>query len=154
MTDAHLIEHADRLAIHELMYRYAQMVDAGEWKRHDEVYARDATCDYRAAGGIAGPARDVMAWLARALSAWPVNFHFVTNLTIDFDADRKSARTRCYFLGQMARGEMGKDQFAINSSGLYLDRVRRTESGWRIAERECRMSLMQGALPEGYVIPA
>jgi 3-phenylpropionate/cinnamic acid dioxygenase small subunit len=154
MSDPSLQEHADRLAIHELMYRYARMVDAGEWKRHDEVYAPDATCDYRAAGGIQGPAREVMEWLARALAAWPVNFHFVTNLVIDFEADRRSARTTCYFLGQMARGEMGKDQFAINSSGVYVDRVRRTDAGWRITERDCRMSLMQGALPAGYVIPS
>jgi hypothetical protein len=53
----------------------------------------------------------------------------------------------------MARGEMGKDQVVITNSGLYLDRVRRTPQGWRIAEREMRMTLMQGALPEGYVIP-
>jgi len=154
MDDPNLAELADRLAIHELMFRYARMVDAGEWKRHDEVYAPDATCDYRSAGGIAGTAREVMAWLSRALSAWPINFHFVTNLTIEFDPDRTSARTTCYFLGQMGRGEMGKDQVAINSSGVYLDRVRKTAAGWRIAGRECRMSLMQGKLPEGYVIPS
>ena len=148
-----LAEHVDRLAIHELMYRYARMVDFREWKLFDQVFAPDAHCDYVSSGGIDGTAREVMDWLDRALAPWPTNLHFVTNLSIDFDADRKTARTTCYFLGPMARGEMGKDQLVISSSGLYVDRVRKTEKGWRIAEREMRMTIMQGSLPEGYAIP-
>lgn len=148
-----LAEHADRLAIHELMYRYARMVDFREWKLFDQVFADDATCDYVSSGGIAGPAREVMDWLDRALAPWPTNLHFVTNLSIDFEAGRRAARTTCYFLGPMARGEMGKDQLVISSSGLYVDRVRKTAAGWRIVEREMRMTIMQGSLPAGYVIP-
>ncbi len=148
-----LAEHADRLAIHELMYRYARMVDFREWKLFDQVFAPDASCDYVSSGGIEGTAREVMDWLDRALAPWPTNLHFVTNLSIDFDAGRKTARTACYFLGQMARGEMGKDQLVISSSGLYVDRVRKTAKGWRIVEREMRMTIMQGSLPEGYAIP-
>ena len=153
MTDLTLAEHADRLAIHELMYRYARMVDFREWELFDQVFASDATCDYVSSGGIEGTAREVMDWLDRALAPWPTNLHFVTNVSIDFDLDRMSAATTCYFLGQMARGEMGKDQVVISSSGLYLDRVRKTAEGWRIFEREMRMTIMQGSLPEGYSIP-
>jgi hypothetical protein len=112
----------------------------------DQVFARDATCDYVSSGGIKA-AREVMAWLARALAPWPANVHAVSNVTIEFDAERASARTRCYFVAPMGRGEMGKDQVVITSSGLYIDRVRKTAEGWRIVEREMRM-LMQGALPE------
>ena len=100
----------------------------------------DAICDYVSSGGIEGTAREVMDWLDRALAPWPTNLHFVTNLSIDFDAGRKTARTTCYFLGPMARGEMGKDQLVISSSGLYVDRVRKTAEGWRIVEREMRMT--------------
>ena len=153
MTDITLAEHADRLAIHELMYRYARMVDFREWKLFDQVFASDARCDYVSSGGIEGTARDVMDWLDRALAPWPTNLHFVTNVSIDFAPDRTSAATACYFLGQMARGEMGKDQVVISSSGLYVDRVRKTPTGWRIFEREMRMTMMQGSLPEGYSIP-
>ena len=153
MSDPSLAEHADRLAIHELLYRYARMVDFREWQLFDRVFAPDAVCDYRSSGGIQGSARDVMDWLDRALAPWPTNLHFVTNVSIDFDAGRESAETTCYFLGPMARGEMGKDQVVITNSGLYVDRVRRTPEGWRIAEREMRMTLMQGSLPEGYQIP-
>jgi 3-phenylpropionate/cinnamic acid dioxygenase small subunit len=152
-TDPTLAEHADRLAIHELLYRYARMVDFREWQLFDRIFAPDAVCDYRSSGGIQGSARVVMDWLDRALAPWPTNLHFVTNVSIDFDPGRKSAATTCYFFGPMARGEMGKDQLVIVNSGLYVDRVRKTAVGWRIAEREMRMTLMQGSLPDGYAIP-
>lgn len=153
MTDLTLEELADRLAIQELLYRYARMVDFRQWQLHDQVFAQDATCDYTSSGGIQGPAREVMAWLDRALSPWPTNIHAVTNLEIEFEPGRRGARTTCYFVAPMARGEMGRDQLVITNSGLYVDRLRRAGEGWRIVEREMRMTIMQGALPEGYVIP-
>lgn len=153
MPDPTLAELADRLAIQELLYRYARMVDFRQWQIFDTVYAPDATCDYRSSGGIAGPAREVMDWLDRALAPWPTNIHAVTNLEIEFEADRQAARTTCYFVAPMARGEMGKDQLVITNSGLYLDRMRKTPAGWRIVEREMRMTIMAGSMPEGYEIP-
>jgi hypothetical protein len=94
MSDPTLAEHADRLAIHELLYRYARMVDFREWALFDQVFASDAVCDYRSSGGIQGKARDVMDWLDRALAPWPTNLHFVTNVSIDFDPQRVQLRRR------------------------------------------------------------
>lgn len=153
MTETTLEELADRLAIQELLYRYARMVDFRQWQLFDEVFAKDATCDYVSSGGIRGAAREVMDWLDRALAPWPTNIHAVTNLEIEFDPGREGAKTTCYFVAPMARGEMGRDQLVITNSGLYVDRLRKTREGWRIVEREMRMTIMQGALPEGYVIP-
>lgn len=154
MSDLTLPELADRLAIHELLCRYARMVDLRDWSQIDQVFAADATCDYTSSGGNKGSAREVMAWLARSLAAWPQNLHALSNLVIDFEPGRTGARTTCYFVAPMAMGEMGKDQHVITSSGLYLDRVKKTPAGWRIVEREMRMTMMQGSLPEGYVIPS
>ena len=66
---------ADRLEIHELLARYARMVDFRQWHLHDDVFSADATADYTGTAGIAGTAREVMTWLDRALAAWPVNMH-------------------------------------------------------------------------------
>ena len=52
----------------------------------------------------------------------------------------------------MASGTIGS-QLVITNGGLYVDRLERTGAGWRIADRECRMTLMLGSLPEDYVIP-
>lgn len=153
MSDVTLEELADRLSIERLLYRYARMVDFRQWQLFDQVFAKDAVCDYVSSGGIKGSAREVMDWLDRALAPWPTNIHAVTNVEIEFDAERRSAGSTCYFVAPMARGEMGRDQHVITNSGLYVDRVRKTAEGWRIVEREMRMTIMQGALPSGYVIP-
>ena len=152
MSDASLAEVADRLAINELMYRYARMVDFRKWELFDQVFTADATCDYTSTGGIKGSAREVMDWLDRALSGWPTNLHFVTNVSIDFDSARDTAQATCYFLGPMAQGTVGS-QLVITNAGLYVDQLRRTADGWRMTDRECRMTLMLGSLPENYDIP-
>lgn len=152
MSDAPLVEVADRLAINDLMYRYSRMVDFREWELFDQVFTADATCDYTSTGGIRGSAREVMDWLDRALSGWPTNLHFVTNVRIDFDAQGDGAGATCYFLGPMAHGAIGS-QVVITNAGFYVDRLQRTADGWRMTDRECRMTLMLGSLPENYDIP-
>ena len=152
MSDVDVAEVADRFAINELMYRYARMVDFRQWQLHDEVFTPNASCDYTSTGGVKGSARDVMAWLDEALAPWPTNLHFVSNVSVEFEDGRNAARASCYFLGPMASGVIGS-QLVITNGGLYVDRLERTDAGWRIADRECRMTLMLGSLPDDYVIP-
>ncbi len=142
---------ADRIAIADLMARYARMVDSRLWHLHDQVFTADAHTDYVSTGGPSGPAVEVMAWLDRALTPWPINLHLVTNLVVEFE-DVDHARAHCYFYAPMGRPD-GDGQFVITNGGSYEDRLVRTGDGWRIAERTCRMTVMDGRLPEGYEIP-
>ena len=151
MIEAELREIRDRIEIEELMYRYAEMVDQRDWKQMDRVFALEATIDYTSTGGRVGPFRETLAWLDRALESWPINLHVVTNLIIELDGD--TARTRCYFHAPMARETEEGPQYVITNAGRYEDRLVRTNTGWRIVERVCFQTLMQGALPEGYRIP-
>jgi 3-phenylpropionate/cinnamic acid dioxygenase small subunit len=141
----------DKLEIHELMNRYARMVDDREWERMNEVFAEDATIDYRSTGGKAGPFRETLAWLARALEPWPLNLHCITNLSIELAGDR--ARSRCYFTAPMGREQDSGAQLVITNAGYYDDELVRTERGWRIAARHCQQTIMIGQLPSGYEIP-
>jgi 3-phenylpropionate/cinnamic acid dioxygenase small subunit len=142
---------ADRIAIADLMARYARMVDSRLWHLHDQVFSHDAHTDYVSTGGPAGPATEVMAWLDRALTPWPINLHLITNLVVEFE-DADHATSHCYFYAPMGRPD-GDHQFFITNGGSYEDRLVRTADGWRIAERICRMTMMDGRLPEGYEIP-
>jgi 3-phenylpropionate/cinnamic acid dioxygenase small subunit len=151
MTEAELREIRDRAEIEELMYRYAEMVDNRDWKEMDRVFALEATIDYTSTGGPAGPFRETLAWLDRALASWPINLHVITNLIVEFDGDLAS--TRCYFHAPMARETSDGPQYVITNAGRYEDRLIRTRDGWRIVERVCHQTLMQGSLPEGYHIP-
>jgi 3-phenylpropionate/cinnamic acid dioxygenase small subunit len=155
MTNDELSEIRDRLEIQELMHRYAEMVDRRDWKQMDRVFALEATIDYTSTGGHAGPFRETLAWLDRALESWPINLHLISNLIIEFDSgkDRKIASARCYFHAPMARESGESGQYIITNAGYYVDRVVRTQDGWRILERVCHQILMQGSLPDGYKIP-
>jgi 3-phenylpropionate/cinnamic acid dioxygenase small subunit len=133
------------------MYHYARMVDQKDWGQMDQVFAAGATVDYRSTGGRAGPYRETLQWLARALDPWPLNLHFITNLTIELDGDR--ARSRCYFHAPMGRVEEDGRQLMVTNAGWYDDELVRTDAGWRIARRQCEQTIMIGHLPEDYEIP-
>ncbi len=141
----------DRLAIQDLMHRYASMVDFRDWELMDQVFAPGARIDYRSTGGQEGPYREVLAWLDRALAPWPINLHHITNLVAELDGDR--GHSRCYFSAPMGRDEDDGSQTVITNAGYYDDELLRTTAGWRIANRLCTQTLMLGSLPEGYEIP-
>ncbi|MFK7895999.1 MAG: nuclear transport factor 2 family protein [Myxococcota bacterium] len=151
MRPENLQEIQDRLEITELMHLYAEMVDRREWKMMDRIFALEATIDYTTTGGHSGPFRETLAWLDRALESWPINLHIVTNIIIEIDGDE--AKSRCYFHAPMGRNTPDDGQLIITNAGRYLDRLIRTKFGWRILERYCDQTIMQGNLPEGYSIP-
>jgi 3-phenylpropionate/cinnamic acid dioxygenase small subunit len=155
VTEAELLEIKDRLEIQELMYRYAEMVDKRDWKQMDRIFALEATIDYSSTGGHSGPFRETLAWLDRALESWPINLHIVTNLIIEFDpaGNGDRAASRCYFHAPMARETADGPLYIITNAGHYEDRLARARDGWRIVERICHQTMMQGSLPEGYRIP-
>ena len=142
----------DKQEINELLCRYASMVDQRDWALRDEVFAPGATIDYRSTGGQAGPYQETLDWLDRALEPWPVNLHFISNVVIDLEGD--TASSRCYFHAPMGRVAADGTQLVITNAGYYDDDLVRTSRGWRIAKRHCEQTVMIGALPEGYVIPA
>ena len=150
MSDA-LQAIQDHLAIQDRLFLYAEMVDRREWKHMDEVFAPDATLDYKTSGGIEGPYRSTLEWLSRALAPWPLNLHHVSNVRIQLRSDR--ARSSCYFHAPMGRVEQDGSQLVLTNGGYYHDDFVRTDAGWRIQSRVCEQTMMVGHLPEGYEIP-
>ena len=142
---------ADRIAIGELLARYADMVDRRDWTKMGRIFALEGTIDFRASGGPHGPFREAMAWLDRALDSWPNNLHLITNVIVDLDGDRASSR--CYFHVPIGREAHDGRQYTLTESGRFLDRLIRTAHGWRIVARVCEEVVREGRLPEGYTIP-
>lgn len=141
----------DRAEIEQLMYRYAWMVDERKWDLIDQVFTADATIDYASTGGKAGPARETLAWLDRALAPWPINLHTITNIAPEIAGDQ--ATCRCCFVAPMGRPHEGGGQETITNAGYYFDKLVKTREGWRIQERVCKQTIMIGQLPSGYRIP-
>jgi hypothetical protein len=146
----------DTKEIEQLLYLYAWMVDQRKWELMDQVFAPGATIDYTSTGGVKGLYRPTLEWLDRALSGWPINLHYITNVTVEFSAS--GATARCMFFAPMGRtvpgtkGGLGSQE-VINNGGFYFDKLAKTPQGWRITERVCNQTVMIGSLPQGYQIP-
>jgi len=123
----------DRLAIQDLLTRYCKAIDGDDWELLDTVFTPDAHIDYTSSGGVKGAYPEVRAWLAQVLPGFPVKQHLVSNF--DVVVDGATARSRCYFYNPMGRPkpEGGVSLFFVG--GWYVDRLVRTDAGWRIRER-------------------
>ena len=62
-----LSEIADRLAIQQLMYRYAMAVDGRDWELYRTVFSPDAVIDYVDSGGARADLETTVKWLDEVL---------------------------------------------------------------------------------------
>ncbi len=124
-NEAVSIKPADRLEIHELAARYGMVIDDRDWEGLAKVFTEDAV--FRLEGFGAGDTRveglaAIRAYMAAARH--PVAHH-VTNVVIDTNETGVTLRSK--IVGTLDKGRAG--------SADYRDQLRRTSSGWRIAER-------------------
>ncbi|HMC41705.1 MAG TPA: nuclear transport factor 2 family protein [Acidimicrobiales bacterium] len=133
MTEPYSAEElADRLAIDDLLTRYAMAVDDGDWDALDTVFTPDATIDYTSAGGIRGSYPEVKAWLEKALAPFPVRQHLIGNKRVAIDGDR--ATVRAYFFNPMRLTLADGTSRSAPGGGYYNHRLIRTPEGWRSQE--------------------
>ena len=128
----------DRLELRQLAYRYARAADRRDYEAFREVF----TSDGRVAGvpGDAFPGEPTFEMVGhedickgmRGLDRYDKTFHFVGNQLIDLDGDAATGETYC-----VAHHLYEQDGVRMNYTMFirYQDRYRRTERGWRLAER-------------------
>jgi 3-phenylpropionate/cinnamic acid dioxygenase small subunit len=124
---------ADRIAIDDVLTRYATAVDARDWDLYRSVFTADAVIDYTSSGGIRGGVTEVTTWLSDALSIFSMSQHLVTNRDIRVTGD--TATSRSYFYNPMGRTKRNGTLDLMFVGGFYRDKLLRTADGWRIAER-------------------
>jgi hypothetical protein len=128
-----LAELVDRLAIQDLLVRYATAIDH-DMRLWDEVFLPDAPLDYSRAGGAVVSAREmkhVMFDLHRtALSTQ----HLMSNMAIELSGDAARGRTaaRLYIARPGTRPHLVE---ITDLSAYYDDEFVRTQDGWRISAR-------------------
>ncbi|HYB99590.1 MAG TPA: nuclear transport factor 2 family protein [Candidatus Limnocylindrales bacterium] len=135
---------ADRLEIQDVLVRYCNAIDTGNYAMLDEVFTPDGIADYTAAGGIRGTLAEIKEWLDKALAPFPVRQHLVTNFQIEIDGDRAS--THCYLFNPLGFPQGGSLEMLFCGGG-YRDTFVRTGTGWRIAERVISTAYLHGKLP-------
>jgi len=129
-------EISDRFEIQDLVFRYAQLVDAQSIDQLREVFTEDAHVDYSAMGGSVGNLEETLAFLHASLTRelFPNSQHLNANVQVKVSGDSATGRVMCLNPMEMAMPGGGTQTFFL---GLwYLDEYRRTSDGWRISRRE------------------
>ncbi|MEW2633903.1 nuclear transport factor 2 family protein [Streptomyces sp. NPDC048389] len=122
----------DRLALDDVVTGYAAAVDDGDWDAYRALFTADGRADYRASGGIEGPAAEVARWLSRTMGHFPVRQHLIVNRRVSIEdldgypGDR--AEVRADYLNPMRTGS-GED---FVSAGRYRFGMARAADGWRL----------------------
>ena len=125
MTVDPIRDLADRLAIGDLLTRYATAVDRRDWDLYRAVFTSDAEIDYTSAGGIAGTVDEVVEFLDSALSGFEMTQHLVSNVDTSVEGD--TARVTAMFNNPMRLSD-GDTWF---TGGWYHHDLVRTADGWR-----------------------
>jgi hypothetical protein len=146
-----LQEVSDRIEIGDLLVRYTRAIDDKDWVLLDSVFTPDADIDYTTSGGIKGSYPEVREWLGKALAAFPITIHAITNSTIELDGDRATGKTLVNNPMVIPQAGGGQTQFTVWA--WYVDELVRTKDGWRISKRFEDQVFVEGGPPADHVIP-
>ncbi|MGV2922290.1 nuclear transport factor 2 family protein [Streptomyces alfalfae] len=132
----------DRLAIDALITEYAVTVDDGDWSAYERLFAAQGRADYGSAGGIAGSAAEVAAWLAETMRMFPMRQHLIVNRKLEFgllDQDvGDTARVRADYVNPMRFPDRDGDAQStapdFECGGRYSFALLRTPAGWRLRQ--------------------
>jgi hypothetical protein len=126
-------EISDRMEINNLFIDYCTAVDSGSIDDFDQLFTADAHIDYTAMGGAKGNLEEIKAYLKQVLPLFPATQHLIANSRVHVDGDTATARTMCH---NPMRWDNPQGEEHIMFYGLwYVDKLVRTEQGWRISER-------------------
>lgn len=129
-------EVSDRFEIQDLVFRYAQLVDARAIDELRELFTEDAHVDYSALGGSVGNLDETLDFLKASLTQelFPHFQHLNANVQVEVTGDSAKGRVMCFNPMEMSLPDGGTQVFFL---GLwYLDEYRRTSTGWRFSRRE------------------
>lgn len=129
------------ITIHELMNRYAHAIDAHDLVAVEACFTNDASFAIEVADGIsAGPFEGRAAILDLVRGAYESQSdrrrHVVTNIFVDPISDASAHVTSNLTLFSIANGEL-----TPLTTGVYRDRVVRTNVRWQIEQRHLKVDL-------------
>ncbi|MDG2428023.1 MAG: nuclear transport factor 2 family protein [Acidimicrobiales bacterium] len=117
-------EVSDRIAVEDLLTRYATAVDRRDWARYRSVFTHDAEIDYTSAGGISGNLEEVIEFLSKSLPLFEMTQHSITNIDLEVVGD--SATVSAVFNNPLRLID-GETWF---TGGWYHHDLVRTTDGW------------------------
>jgi 3-phenylpropionate/cinnamic acid dioxygenase small subunit len=124
----------DRDEIAALVYRYAELLDAGDMDGVVALFA-DATWRSAATGAVLRSPEEIRAVYDRIMlyDGTPKTQHVMSNLVIDLVEGADEATGRCYYT--VLQGLVADEPLQPILAGRYVDRYRRGPNGWQFADR-------------------
>jgi SnoaL-like domain len=117
----------DRLALHELIARYAHLLDHGGIDRMGEIYTPDCRFAFAAYGVDIQGLPALIDFLKSTMASLPQVRHVITNIFADGTVDGADLHAYLQIVDTAAN--------AITTVGVYRDHCVKTPTGWRIAQR-------------------
>lgn len=135
----------DALAITNLLYRYAELMDAGDFAGAGALFAN---ADVKLAGGQIVRGAEAMAsiwtqYTKRHADGTPMTKHVVTNPIVEFSEDRRSAAARSYYTVLQATESV---PLQVIAAGRYHDTFEKFDGAWRFASRDYSLFDLKGDL--------
>jgi ketosteroid isomerase-like protein len=128
----------DRSAIEETLYRYASSIDQKDYAALRATFVDDAVAQYAGAPEIHG-GDAIVKWIDEMCVDKTFQHHLINVYHVDIDGDE--ARTLTYHTShQLTAGDPDTDQLIV---GRYRDILRRTDGGWRIADKRMEVGWME-----------
>lgn len=130
----------DQDDISRLIYTYAERIDAGDLDGVADLfehatYRSQAGTEYRGAGAVL----EVLRRMVILYDGIPRTKHVTTNVMIEIDRDKRTARARSYYTVFQATSELPLQPVI---AGRYHDRFERLGDSWQFTDRLIFMDLV------------
>lgn len=126
----------DKAQIAEVLVRCATGIDTKDWPLFRACWTDEVDVDY----GDLGTYTDADAYAAlveQIHGGMGPTYHRLSNIAVDVDGDRASARS---YVHAVLQGAPGDDNSWIEALGHYDDELVRTADGWRLTKRTTHMA--------------
>jgi 3-phenylpropionate/cinnamic acid dioxygenase small subunit len=131
---------SDEQAIRNLLYRYMDATDAGDFATRAELFAHATVWFPEPIGALRGAAvAELFRSRQRMYAGIPRTTHLSTNVIIDFDDDGLGATVQSRYLVLQETPDFPLQPIIV---GRYHDRFERVDGMWRFAERRFLIDLV------------
>lgn len=123
------------LAINNLLYRYAELFDAGDLTGASALFEH---ADIIVGGAVIGHGSEAVHQMQASIvriheDGTPRTRHVISNPIIEFDDDISYAKVRSTYT---AFQQVGRLPLAVIAVGRYIDEMARVEDQWRFTSRD------------------
>lgn len=119
----------DRLAVSDVLIRYATGIDSRDWAALRSCFADDCEADYGDFGQWRS-ADEITAWMATTHDPLGPTLHRISNVVVEHRAG--VVQSRCYVHGTIVFPDRSA---AVHAYGWYDDEFVKVGTEWRIVRR-------------------